>query len=56
MVQIHNIRRLWFDVGIKRYTTTDKMFITIKRLWFDVGIKRYTTRGTKQREFGIRIA
>ena len=47
MVQIHNIRRLWFDVGIKRYTTTDKMFITIKRLWFDVGIKRYTTRGTK---------
>ncbi len=34
---------LWFDVGIKRYTT-DRHFTEHKiRLWFDVGIKRYTT-------------
>ena len=34
---------LWFDVGIKRYTTNN---FDVKRaiaLWFDVGIKRYTT-------------
>ena len=36
-------RRLWFDVGIKRYTT-DKLIVShSKQLWFDVGIKRYTT-------------
>ena len=34
---------LWFDVGIKRYTTTYCVFVTFLRLWFDVGIKRYTT-------------
>ena len=35
---------LWFDVGIKRYTTyTDKQH-TYGKLWFDVGIKRYTTQ------------
>ena len=37
------ISLLWFDVGIKRYTTiccTDK---DSGLLWFDVGIKRYTT-------------
>ena len=34
---------LWFDVGIKRYTTNFvKAELRIK-LWFDVGIKRYTT-------------
>ena len=34
---------LWFDVGIKRYTTkADTGFLTFA-LWFDVGIKRYTT-------------
>ena len=35
---------LWFDVGIKRYTTGDKVYPEHKQLWFDVGIKRYTTR------------
>ena len=36
-------KRLWFDVGIKRYTT-DYATKTIRpELWFDVGIKRYTT-------------
>ena len=34
---------LWFDVGIKRYTTVSLIFAHDARLWFDVGIKRYTT-------------
>ena len=34
---------LWFDVGIKRYTTYMRKILYICRLWFDVGIKRYTT-------------
>ena len=34
---------LWFDVGIKRYTTYAKGECKDSRLWFDVGIKRYTT-------------
>ena len=35
---------LWFDVGIKRYTTFDATREISPPLWFDVGIKRYTTR------------
>ena len=34
---------LWFDVGIKRYTTSPTFDVKRLRLWFDVGIKRYTT-------------
>ena len=34
---------LWFDVGIKRYTTTATAQYSLMQLWFDVGIKRYTT-------------
>ena len=34
---------LWFDVGIKRYTTCLVDEINNRKLWFDVGIKRYTT-------------
>ena len=34
---------LWFDVGIKRYTTAYREILTTGELWFDVGIKRYTT-------------
>ena len=34
---------LWFDVGIKRYTTQYQPVSNTSRLWFDVGIKRYTT-------------
>ena len=34
---------LWFDVGIKRYTTCATSRDTRPKLWFDVGIKRYTT-------------
>ena len=34
---------LWFDVGIKRYTTSLAKFHVECVLWFDVGIKRYTT-------------
>ena len=34
---------LWFDVGIKRYTTPLLLNMTAMSLWFDVGIKRYTT-------------
>ena len=36
-------QELWFDVGIKRYTTERKLEVSIIGLWFDVGIKRYTT-------------
>ena len=36
-------RKLWFDVGIKRYTTFLYYNLFHKELWFDVGIKRYTT-------------
>ena len=35
--------RLWFDVGIKRYTTAPLDKPKTAQLWFDVGIKRYTT-------------
>lgn len=34
---------LWFDVGIKRYTTHTLLGGLGKELWFDVGIKRHTT-------------
>ena len=34
---------LWFDVGIKRYTTLRYTKELASGLWFDVGIKRYTT-------------
>ena len=34
---------LWFDVGIKRYTTATDEPPPPTGLWFDVGIKRYTT-------------
>ena len=34
---------LWFDVGIKRYTTFGARTVFGTKLWFDVGIKRYTT-------------
>ena len=34
---------LWFDVGIKRYTTQKASVFHRYWLWFDVGIKRYTT-------------
>ena len=34
---------LWFDVGIKRYTTVALLTWHGLQLWFDVGIKRYTT-------------
>ena len=35
--------KLWFDVGIKRYTTCTFTHVELEELWFDVGIKRYTT-------------
>ena len=35
--------KLWFDVGIVRYTTLQEMHIVQIWLWFDVGIVRYTT-------------
>ena len=35
--------KLWFDVGIKRYTTHEIKWSNTTVLWFDVGIKRYTT-------------
>ena len=41
-------RLLWFDVGIKRYTTVAGVSLEGQRLWFDVGIKRYTTKRFQQ--------
>ena len=35
--------RLWFDVGVKRYTTVIQYTGDCYLLWFDVGVKRYTT-------------
>ena len=40
------MKKLWFDVGIKRYTTNISWEPGVDMLWFDVGIKRYTTLGT----------
>ena len=37
------VSQLWFDVGIKRYTTHIVPLDRDAVLWFDVGIKRYTT-------------
>ena len=34
---------LWFDVGVKRYTTKRTTDSTPPKLWLDVGVKRYTT-------------
>ena len=34
---------LWFDVGVKRYTTHVTEHKKYHQLWFDVGVKRYTT-------------
>ena len=42
-------QRLWFDVGIKRYTTNSGIGKSVASLWFDVGIKRYTTLTKKVR-------
>ena len=41
---------LWFDVGIKRYTTKRRPLVLSAGLWFDVGIKRYTTHVKSMRE------
>ena len=43
-----NLNRLWFDVGIKRYTTHSKSVTYCFWLWFDVGIKRYTTEAAER--------
>ena len=32
--------KLWFDVGIKRYTTVDVRTPPREKLWFDVVIKK----------------
>ena len=42
-IEIAQAIALWFDVGIKRYTTDINKIRIQTRLWFDVGIKRYTT-------------
>ena len=43
MPELQKISQLWFDVGIKRYTTSWCGTNYEGMLWFDVGIKRYTT-------------
>ena len=35
---------MWFDVGVKRYTTLGAKEEKDIELWFDVGVKRYTTQ------------
>lgn len=37
----HDEWLLWFDVGIKRYTTFDPAYDPVRKLWFDVGFKMY---------------
>ena len=46
-IQCFQIYRLWFDVGVKRYTTNAPPIIARYELWFDVGVKRYTTGGSR---------
>ena len=43
--------QLWFDVGIKRYTTVTVSLDVLLLLWFDVGIKRYTTQDNTTQTF-----
>ena len=45
--QRFQIYRLWFDVGIKKYTTQLCAPSCVDELWFDVGIKKYTTENGK---------
>ena len=45
--EYNNTIQLWFDVGIKRYTTCSIALAISSELWFDVGIKRYTTACTR---------
>ena len=45
-IQCFQIYRLWFDVGVKRYTTLAVSEVKVGKLWFDVGVKRYTTHLT----------
>ena len=40
---VYSFCSLWFDVGLKRYTTLSRATSTSALLWFDVGLKRYTT-------------
>ena len=47
MLRVKHAHKLWFDVGIKRYTTFGYAGSADALLWFDVGIKRYTTTGLK---------
>ena len=42
------VEKLWFDVGIKRYTTSPSVSHPCRELWFDVGIKRYTTHNSEE--------
>ena len=44
--------QLWFDVGIKRYTTKVLWHTDNDPLWFDVGIKRYTTATIVLKRYG----
>ncbi len=52
MLRKISINVLWFDVGIKRYTTRYKILHNEDTLWFDVGIKRYTTSCIRGIYFG----
>ena len=45
--------KLWFDVGIKRYTTSFFSTSEDGTLWFDVGIKRYTTNATDENNISM---
>ena len=44
MINFNHCLQLWFDVGVKRYTTFDEEMEEDEELWFDVGVKRYTTK------------
>ena len=48
--QRFKIYRLWFDVGVKRYTTKSVYWSIMMKLWFDVGVKRYTTHDKTTKE------
>ena len=51
---------LWFGVGIRSLTTTERLLHLMRQLWFGVGIRSLTTFSTNNKEenklwFGVGI-
>ena len=54
MIQpVVNALVLWFDVGIKRYTTASVILRSASLLWFDVGFKMYIIQREWHRGYAL---